>query len=541
MKIGIGQINTKIGDFSANALKIENACAKLKEMGADFAVFPELSLCGYSPRDYLLYADFVAKAKEELESLAKRIAIPAIVGSIRKSHLNDYVYNSAFWLENGEVKCIADKVLLPTYGIFDEGRTYIEGERVENFIEFKSKKIAITICEDIWSLDFVESAKAYAKPYPLDLIEAADVLLNISASLWTKQNYQNRAKLLPEVAKKLKSKFVFCNLVGSNDESVFDGHSSVFDENGNLLLELNNFQEDFRVIDLDEASSVEPRAFDEFGDLQKALEMSIRDFVRKSGFSKVLLGLSGGIDSALVATLAVGALGKENVMGISLPSKISSEHSKDDAKALADNLGIKFDTIAIADVVESFEKSLKPLFGDLPRSVAEENLQARARGTILMGVSNKLSYMLLTTGNKSESAVGYCTLYGDMCGSYAPIADVYKTDVYSLCRYINRNGEVVPQNTIDKPPSAELSPNQTDQDSLPDYDTLDAVLKLYIEQRQSASQIIERGFKEEVVRDVIAKVLRNEFKRRQSAVTPRLTEVSFGAGRRVPIVYKSDI
>ncbi len=540
MKIGIAQINTKIGDFANNAEKIKKACLQLKEMGAAFAVFPELSICGYSPKDWLKRPYYVQKCQDALAKLASDIQLPALVGCPRAERGD--VYNSAYFLCNGAAEKVADKVLLCNYGSFDEPRIFACGERKPNIFEFAGKKFAVTICEDIWTADFLPNSKNYKKPFPLDFADAADCIINISASLFSMKNALVREKLLRETAKGIQKPIVFCNLVGGNDEAVFDGASCAYSAKGARVCQLKSFEEGCAVVDVfEDLPEVEFKAPD-MGDLKNALVMAIRDFVKKSGFKKAVLGLSGGIDSAVVAALATEALSKENVMGISLPSSISSEHSKSDAKSLAANLGIEFHTVKIAEPVCAFSNALKDLFANLPTSVAEENLQARARGSILMAVSNKFGSMLLTTGNKSECAVGYCTLYGDMCGSFAPIADVYKTDVYRLAKEINKNGEIIPQNTIDKPPSAELRPNQKDSDSLPDYDTLDAILRLYIEGEKPVEYIAKSlNLSEEFVADIAKKVIRNEFKRSQGAVVAVVSDMPFGSGRRVPIVLEAKI
>ncbi len=540
MKIGIAQINTKIGDFANNAEKIKKACLQLKETGAAFAVLPELSLCGYSPKDWLKRPYYVQKCQEALAKLAREIALPALVGCPRAENGN--VYNSAYFLRNGTPEKVADKILLCNYGAFDEPRIFASGERKPNIFEFMGKKFAVTICEDIWTADFLPGAKNYKKPFPIDFVADSDCVINISASLFSMQNAVLREKLLRETAKSTQKPLVFCNLVGGNDEAVLDGASCAYSAKGARICQLKSFEEDNAVVDIfGDLPETEFKAPD-MGDLKNALVMAIRDFVKKSGFKKVLLGLSGGIDSAVVAALAVEALSKENVMGISLPSSISSGHSKSDAKSLAQNLGIEFHTVEIAKPVSAFSDALKDLFANLPPSVAEENLQARARGSILMAVSNKFGGMLLTTGNKSECAVGYCTLYGDMCGSFAPIADVYKTDVYRLAKEINKNGEIIPQNTIDKPPSAELRPNQKDSDSLPDYDTLDAILKLYIEGEKPVEYIAKTlDLSVDFVADIAKKVLRNEFKRRQGAIVAVVSEMPFGSGRRVPVVFEANL
>jgi len=537
MKIAIAQINTLAGDFEYNSKKILDSLEKFKNQNVDLVVFPELSLCGYSPKDFVEYKSFLKICAKNLNSLAKKVELPCIVGCARASKKSRGAYNSAFLLKDKKAMLIADKQLLPNYASFNEARNFDSGSTKKQ-IAVKDKKIAVTICEDIWTADFVETAGLYKGKKPLDFVKGADVVINISASLWNKENEILRKKLLSHCAKECNSTFVFCNLVGGNDEAVFDGASCVLNSAGESILSLKKFEEDFDFIDLENQKKAKTKEPDFIADLYSALVMSLRDFVQKNGFQKVLLGISGGIDSALVAALAVDALGKENVLGISLPSKISSEHSKQDACDLAKNLGIDFFTVPIENLVDATENSLSEIFAGAPKNIAEENIQARSRGLILMAVSNKQNRMLLTTGNKSECAVGYCTLYGDMCGSFNPICDVYKTDVYKLANYINREKEIIPISTIKKAPSAELREGQKDSDSLPEYEILDEILKLHIEESLGEKEIIEKGFDKKIVKDTLSKVLRNEFKRRQSAIGPCVSKKNLCTSRKVPLVFK---
>jgi len=537
MKIAIAQINTRVGDFEYNSKKILDSLETFKNQNVDLVVFPELSLCGYSPKDFLEYKSFLKKCAKNLNSLAKKVELPCIVGCARASKKSRGAYNSAFLLENKKATLIADKQLLPNYGLFNEARNFDSGSTKKQ-ITIKDKKIAVTICEDIWTADFVNTASLYKGKKPLDFAKGADVLINISASLWNKENSILRKKLLSHCSHFCNNAFVFCNLVGGNDEAVFDGASCVLNSAGETISVLKSFDEDFAIIDLKNQKKIEVKENDFIADLYSALVMSLRDFVQKNGFQKVLLGLSGGIDSALVAALAVDALGKENVLGLSLPSKISSEHSKQDAQLLAKNLDIEIKNVPIENVVSATENSLAEIFAGTSKNVAEENIQARSRGMILMAISNKQNRMLLATGNKSECSVGYCTLYGDMCGSFNPICDVYKTDVYKLARYINRNKEIIPVSTIEKPPSAELREGQKDSDSLPPYEILDEILKLHIEDSLGEKEIIEKGFDKKIVKDTLQKVLRSEFKRRQSAIGPRVSKKDLCAARKMPIVFK---
>jgi len=559
MKIGVGQINTRIGDFSANAEKILNACKSLAEQGAEFAVFPECSISGYPIKDLVFYDKFVDAAQEKLRELAPMLPIPAIVGCPRRCEGAVGYRNAAYWLEDGIVRKLCDKHLLPNYGALNDARNFDSGEEF-CVLEFKGKKIGVTICEDIWTLPSVSTAARYDNlALPLEYFSALnefgkhglDLLINISASVFSSGNdtVRHTGGLLCQVSEKVKAPLLWCNLIGGADDIIFAGGSVYVDASFGADLPkgkcLKKLEQDCAVIDTQALDGYDGDSsdFNGMADLHKALVLSLRDFVNKCGLKRVLIGLSGGIDSALVAALAAEALGRENVIGVSMPSRISSQHSKDDARDLAKNLGIEFHTISIADTVSAVESSLSGLFAGKPRDVTEENIQSRARGLILMAISNKFGALVLTTGNKSECAVGYCTLYGDTCGGFAPICDVYKTDVYKLCRYINsvNQREIIPQNTIDKPPSAELRPDQKDEDSLPPYDLFDAILRLHIDQFKSASEIVDAGFDEAVVKDVLKKVAGAEYKRSQYPIGPKVSTVAYSSDRKIPVAIKRGI
>ncbi len=556
MKIGVGQINTRVGDFEGNAQKILEACEKFAKDGADFAVFPELALSGCPLKDLVFYEKFVDEANNALNNLVKKLPLPTIIGCPTFSKNSKEASNSAYWIEDGNIFDCYNKMLLPNYGALNEPRNFSSGENF-GLIEFKGKKIGITICEDIWSLPSISTSTRYKdSPQPLNYYCALkdelpiDLLINLSASVFssTNDNVRKKGGMLCQVSEYVDAPILWCNLVGGNDALVFAGGSAYVDARKGReakSLCLPKFEESLQVIDTEAVSGYDGDAHDFNGDddLQKALTLALGDFVNKCGIPKVLIGLSGGIDSALVAALAVEALGKDRVIGVSMPSKISSQHSKDDARDLAKNLGIEFHTVSIADVVESAETSLAPIFAGRVRDVTEENIQSRSRGLILMAISNKLGAVVLTTGNKSECAVGYCTLYGDTCGGFAPICDVYKTEVFRLSKLINQKAgrEIIPQNTIDKPPSAELRPDQKDEDSLPPYDLFDAILRLHIDEYLSVSEIVERGFDEAVVRDVARKVAGAEYKRTQYPIGPKVSKVAYSTDRIIPVAIRRGI
>jgi NAD+ synthetase len=505
-------------------------------------VTPELSLVGYPPRDLVFKSQFVPKCLQALDYLAWEIrGVPLLVGYVDRHHParpGKPFRNAAAWLENGRVQHRIWKTLLPTYDVFDERRYFEPGDSSEPIL-WKGKRIGITICEDIWTEDYLQ--RPFYDRDPVDELtgKGMDLLLNLSASPFHLGKPLLRRAMIGGVAHKAKVPVIYCNAVGANDQLVFDGHSLVTDANGRIADQLPGFAEGCRVMDpflavendvlLDSCDAEE---------LYQALVLGVRDYVTKCGFSSVCLGLSGGIDSALTATIAADALGPENVRGLTMPSPYSSRGSVDDCFALAKNLGIRCDEVPIRDAFEAVKATMKPIFEGMPEDVTEENMQARLRAIMLMALSNKENHLLLTTGNKSELAVGYCTIYGDMCGGLAVISDLPKVRVYEVSRWINREREIIPWNTIEKPPSAELRPDQKDQDTLPPYEILDGILELYVEHQLSADEIISRGFEETTVRWVQRRVDLNEWKRHQAAPGLRVTSKAFGIGRRMPIVQR---
>ncbi|MDP0497495.1 MAG: NAD+ synthase [Verrucomicrobiota bacterium JB024] len=543
MKIGLAQINTIVGDLAGNADKILSAYRELVAAGAELVLTPELAVAGYPPRDLLFKSRFVADNEASLRRIAKEIGdVPALIGFVEKNSAERgrRFYNAAAWCEKGEVRHVVRKCLLPTYDVFDEDR-YFEPARETGLVTWKGIRIGITICEDVWNHPAVPTRRHYEVD-PVGQLAAAgvDLVLNLSASPWHSGKKHLRERLLAEVAVRCGCPLVYCNLVGGNDELIFDGHSKVMAPDGSLLAGLNGFAEELRVVDTAAPATAPAPGYDQddLADIHDALVLGLRDYAYKSGFRSALIGLSGGIDSAVVAALAKEAFGADHVIGVSLPSAISSQHSRDDARILAEKLGIRFETLPIAGIVEAAGGALADIFAGTALGVAEENIQARARGLLLMAVSNKFGALLLTTGNKSEVAVGYCTLYGDMAGGLAVISDLPKMQVYALARYINRDGEVIPQNTIDKPPSAELRPDQKDEDSLPPYPVLDEILRLYVEEGKVSDEIVAAGFDEPTVREIVRKVDLNEYKRKQAAPGLKITPLAFGVGRRIPIVQK---
>ena len=537
MRIGIAQLNSTVGDLAGNLALAIDAYEQLVGQGVDLVVYPELMLCGYPPRDLLLKENFGRDCLNSLQEFARATGpTPGLIGFPEKNEgdAGEPFFNAAAWCMEGSVTQTFRKRLLPTYDVFDEDRYFAPGNSTL-MIEYKGKSIAVTICEDVWNLE-----EDLYPTDPLDEIasEKPDFLINLSASPWYSGKECLRIELLAGVARKVDCPVVYVNSVGGNDELVFDGFSLSLNANGELITSSRSFAEAIEVHDLTDESVCKHKDVLPEENLRKALVLGLRDYAHKSGFSKGLIGLSGGIDSAVTAALATEALGADNVIGISLPSVISSDHSKDDARGLAQNLGIAFNTLPIQKIVDAATDELKPLFGDRPTDVTEENLQARARALLLMAVSNKLGALLLTTGNKSELAVGYCTLYGDMCGGLAVISDVPKTQVFALARHLNKDGIAIPENTIEKPPSAELRPDQKDSDSLPEYDVLDAILHAYVEEGKSISTLLSSGFDEETVRRIIRLVDLNEYKRKQAAPGLKTTPLAFGVGRRMPIVQK---
>jgi len=543
MRIGLAQINTIVGDLAGNRRLIEAAYKSLVAQGAELVVFPELVVCGYPPRDLLFKRRFVADVERTTREIAASIGtVPAVIGYTEANTTGQGrpAFNSAAFCHQGKIVVSARKCLLPTYDVFDEDR-YFEPASAPTVVELPGRRIGITICEDIWTHEMISTRRLYNGVDPVSqLAGKCDVMVNLSASPWNHGKGGVRHTLVTDTARRLGCPVAYVNAIGGNDELLFDGRSILAGADGRVLGGLAAFRDDLQVVDTAAAAPKFSPTFDQedLADIHDGLVLGVRDYVQKSGFKKVLLGLSGGIDSALTAVIAAQALGPQNVIGVSLPSAISSQHSRDDAAILAKNLGIQYHTLAIADVVAAAEGTLAPIFAGRPRDIAEENIQARARGLLLMAISNKFGALLLTTGNKSELAVGYCTLYGDMCGGLAVISDVFKMQVYALSRWINRHGEVIPQNTIDKAPSAELRPDQTDQDSLPPYEVLDAILKGYVEQGLSRADLVAQGFAAAVVNDVVRKVDLNEYKRKQAAPGLKITPLAFGVGRRIPIVQK---
>ncbi|MDF9826966.1 NAD+ synthase (glutamine-hydrolyzing) [Ereboglobus sp. PH5-10] len=545
MRIGLAQINTIVGDLAGNRAKILDAYRALVAQGAELVVFPELAVTGYPPRDLLFKRSFVPDNEDSLNEIAVQIgAVPALVGFVETNPSAEgrRFFNAAAFCHNGEITAIARKSLLPSYDVFDEDR-YFEPADIPRIIHHNGLRIGVTICEDLWKNPAIDTARLYrTNPVATLAAQNPDLAINLSASPWHYNKGRVREQLVTDAARAMRCPLVYVNAVGGNDELVFDGQSLVMDANGKITARCAAFAEELKIVDLsnrtDQSDPSDNAPCSGEAGIHRALVLGLRDYAQKSGFKRAHIALSGGIDSALVAVIAVGALGAENVTGISLPSEISSQHSRDDARALAQNLGIRFETISIADAVGACETALAPTFAGRPRDVAEENIQARIRGVLMMALSNKFGSLLLTTGNKSEIAVGYCTLYGDMCGGLAVISDVLKTQVYALSRWINRDREIIPQNTIDKIPSAELRPGQADQDSLPPYEILDALIQGYVEEGESRRELIARGFDAAVVNDIIRKIDLNEYKRKQAAPGLKITPLAFGTGRRIPIVQK---
>ncbi|MBP7483079.1 MAG: NAD+ synthase, partial [Lacunisphaera sp.] len=547
MRIGLAQINTIVGDLAGNSRRILEAYQALVAQGAELVIYPELVVSGYPPRDLLFKKHFVADVEKTTRELATKIgSVPALIGytEANTTGTGRSAFNSAAFCHQGKILTSARKCLLPTYDVFDEDR-YFEPASAPIVIEFGGRRIGVTICEDIWTHAMISTRRLYNGAEPVRQLAAqrCDVMVNLSASPWNHGKGDIRHKLVADTARQLGCPVAYVNAIGGNDELLFDGRSVVTDAEGQTLAGLAAFREELSVVDLSRSKIENQKSkihatFEQadLADIYDALVLGVRDYAQKTGFKKALLGLSGGIDSALTAVIAAEALGPKNVIGVSLPSVISSQHSKDDARILAENLGIEFHTISIADTVGAAEKTLAPIFAGRPRDIAEENIQARARGLLLMAISNKFGALLLTTGNKSELAVGYCTLYGDMCGGLAVISDVFKMQVYALSRWINREKEIIPVSSIAKPPSAELRPDQTDQDSLPPYETLDAILKGYVEEGLSRADLVAQGFDQAVVNDIVRKVDLNEYKRKQAAPGLKITPLAFGVGRRIPIV-----
>jgi NAD+ synthase (glutamine-hydrolysing) len=557
MKIFLAQQNYHIGNIGANTEKIIAAIEQAKSQNGDIIMFSELSVCGYAPKDFLYFNDFIEKCYAAIDKIkAHAVGIAVIVGA---PHRNAKVegkdlFNGAYFLADGEIKHIAHKTCLPTYDVFDEDR-YFEPANEWNIIEYKGKKIALTICEDIWNLG---DNPLYIN-CPMDIITkySPDVMLNISASPFDYTHDLDRYATIKANVTKYKIPMFYCASVGSQTEIVFDGNSLVFDKHANLCGKLASFKEDMQSFFLHDDGTIEGEIIQaanfipdrelnpetlqatlNIPQIYDALIMGIRDYFTKMGFTKAILGSSGGIDSAVTLALACEALGAENVKAVLMPSQFSTGHSVADAELLSINLKNDYNIIPIKNIYESFLTELKPLFADLPFSIAEENIQSRTRGNLLMAIANKFGYILLNTSNKSELATGYGTLYGDMAGGLGVLGDCYKLQIYELAKYINRNGELIPQNIITKPPSAELRPGQKDSDSLPDYDTLDKILYQYIELQKDPQTIKAQGFDAALVDRTLKMVNTNEYKRNQFCPIIRVSPKAFGVGRRVPIVGK---
>lgn len=541
MKVALAQINPTVGDLAGNEAKILAAYQRGVAAGVEMVLCPELSATGYPPRDLLLKKRFITQNLELLDRLAAATGkVGLMIGFVGKNEMRPgrEVTNSVALLQHGKIVATRAKTLLPTYDVFDEDR-YFEPATENLPADFGGGKIGLTICEDIWNDEDFWTERRYLHNPPVELAEAgAHIIFNISASPWHFGKNKTRFEMLRSIAQKTRRSVVFCNQVGGNDELIFDGSSLVFNANGDLIAQGKWFEEDFIVVDTESKTSIAPIEMGAEEAIYKALTLGLRDYFYKCGFKSAVLGLSGGIDSAVTACIAVAALGKENVRGVSLPSQFSSQHSLDDARVLAERLGIQYDVVPIQRAFETMKGQLQPVFAGKPEDTTEENLQARLRGVILMALSNKFGSLLLTTGNKSEIAVGYCTLYGDMAGGLAVISDVPKTMIYRIAKWINREREVVPNSSITKPPSAELRPDQCDQDSLPPYEVLDAILDLYVVQAKSMSDTVAAGFEETVVRKVIRLIDLSEYKRRQAAPGLKVTTKAFGIGRRMPIAQR---
>src|SRR6266498_3706012 len=539
MKIGFAQINPTVGDLGGNFERIIGAYDRLAAAGAELVLTPELAVPGYPPQDLVFKSRFVPENLAVLERLHSRVGSAALlVGFVdRNEGRGKPFHNAAALLERGKPLRKAHKSLLPTYDVFDEDRYFEPASRVEP-VDVQGKKIGVTICEDIWTEHYLPRPLYDVEPVGSLVEQGAEIIVNLSSSPFSLHKPAIRYEMVAGLARAHQRPICYCNLVGGNDQLVFDGNSFAVNAAGKLIAQLAAFREDEKVVDTDSAATIEFHEGKTPKELFAALSLGVRDYFRKCNFHSAVVGLSGGVDSAVTAVIAVDALGAENVTGVSMPSPYSSRGSIDDARALARNLGIKFLDIPITDAFRDFKSQFKEIFKGLPENETEENMQPRLRAMTLMALSNKFGHLLLTTGNKSELAVGYCTIYGDMAGGLAVISDVPKTMVYELARWINREREIIPRSTIDKPPSAELKPNQKDQDTLPPYEILDQILQLYVEENLSARDIIARGFDEKTVRWVQRRVDLNEYKREQAAPGIKVTSRAFGLGRRMPIAQR---
>ena len=534
MKIALCQINPTVGAINQNKKNILDSYNRALDSKADIVVFPELALIGYPPQDLLLRDRFIKNANNALEEIAQKSSVPIILGNALTE--DNKLYNCAFICENGEIVSHYKKRLLPTYDVFDEDRYFSAGNEhciVEVPIEGKNTKIGLQICEDLWD-------KNYSCDLAKELKElGAEIIINISASPYRVDRLLDRCELIEGKAKHNIIPYIYCNLVGAQDELIFDGQSLAYNENGELVAQGKAFEEEIVMVDLALNKPLDLNIIEREEKIYNALVLGVKDYFKKTNHSEAVIGLSGGIDSSLTACIAVDALGKDNVYGVSMPSKFSSEHSKDDAKQLSKNLGIDYRTISIESIVSSFEQSLKSSYNGSDVGVAEENIQSRARGSIIMALSNKFNWLVLSTGNKTELAMGYCTLYGDMNGGLAVISDLSKTDVYALSNWVNKNAsfERIPISSIEKPPSAELRPDQVDPF---DYNIVSPLVSSLIDDEKSPSELIKEGVDPELVKDISNRIRINEYKRRQAAPGLRVTSKAFGMGRRVPIINQYD-
>jgi len=534
MKIALCQINPTVGAINQNKKIILETYNRAIDLEADVIVFPELAIIGYPPQDLLLRDRFIINAQNALNEIAQKSTIPVILGNTLIEH--NKLYNCAFICENGEIVSHYKKRLLPTYDVFDEDRYFAAGNKhciVELAIDGKNTKIGLQICEDLWD-------KNYSCDLAKELKESgAEIIINISASPYRVDKLLDRCELIQTKAKDNSIPYIYCNLVGAQDELIFDGQSLAYNENGQLIAQGKSFEEEIVMVDLSLNKPMNLKVVQREEKIYNALVLGVKDYFKKTNHSEAVIGLSGGIDSSLTASIAVDALGKENVHGVSMPSKFSSQHSKDDAKLLSENLGVDYRTISIESIVSSFEQSLKASYNGSESGVAEENIQARARGSIIMALSNKFNWLVLSTGNKTELAMGYCTLYGDMNGGLAVISDLSKTDVYALSKWVNKNAgfERIPLSSIEKPPSAELRPEQVDPF---DYDVVSPLVSSLIDDEKSPSELIKEGADPELVKDISSRIRINEYKRRQAAPGLKVTSKAFGMGRRVPIINQYD-
>ena len=546
MKIALGQINPTVGDFTGNSKKIVEYAQRARESGAGLILFPEMSVCGYPARDWVEKPSFVERSRKAVESIAQQTrGIAVICGFPTRAEVETgkSVMNSAALLRNGKIEFVQSKMLLPTYDVFDEMRNFAPA-REQALLPFCGRQMALTICEDAWNDKQFWNRRLYGVDPVEELVRrGANFVLNISASPFWVGKRELRLKMLQAIAKHYKTPVVLVNQIGGNDQLIFDGSSLVLAPDGSVVAQARSFEEDLIFFEPDTMKGdVHEQIEGLEASVYAALVLGTRDYVRKCGFQNVIVGLSGGIDSALTAAIAVDALGAENVLGVGMPSPYSSRGSIDDSRELAANLGIRFELLRITNIFEAYRQTLKPAFTGYEEDVTEENLQARIRGTMLMAFSNKFGALVLSTGNKSEVGIGYCTLYGDMAGGLAVISDVPKTLVYRLSHYVNSHRPVIPKSTLEKEPSAELRPNQKDSDSLPPYEVLDTILEDYIEDNKTAEQIAsERGYDLAVVRKIALSIERTEYKRQQAAPSLKISEKAFGVGRRFPIAAKVEL